>query len=47
MARPDRLNEAEPHAARGKNKTLHFIAIVRDTGSPPLARYQRVRVQVQ
>jgi hypothetical protein len=29
-----------------KNKTLHFIAVVRDTGSPPLTRYQRVRVQV-
>lgn len=29
------------------NNTLHFIAAVRDKGSPPLARYQRGRVQVE
>lgn len=34
-----------PEAARGK--TLHFVAIVRDTGAPPLARYARVRVAVE
>ena len=33
--------------SEAKNKTLHFIAIVRDTGSPRLTRYQRVRVQVE
>jgi hypothetical protein len=33
-----------PEAARGK--TLHFVAVVRDAGSPPLARYARVRVKV-
>lgn len=34
-----------PDAARGK--TLHFVATIRDSGTPPLARYARVRVTVE
>lgn len=34
-----------PDAARGK--TLHFVATVRDAGTPPLTRYARVRLKVE